>query len=118
MMQDDPSSKLYLFQFPKLFPNYITKEPVDLTQDNKPDIKPDLKPTDAELRASNGPGRKKKAVVPQGRIGSLVVMKSGKVKVVMGDDIVMNVSGHSVIRYYVGSRGLTSSVGDEKVAGM
>lgn len=52
------------------------------------DIKPDVKPSDAQLRAQNM--RKKK--YPEGRVGSLVVMKSGKVKVVMGNDIVMNVS--------------------------
>jgi DNA-directed RNA polymerase III subunit RPC4 len=90
--QDDPSTKLYMFQFPTLFPNYIPKAPVDMTGngETKPDVKPDVKP---DLSKLTGPaGRKKKPQHPEGRVGSLVVMKSGKVKVVMGDDIVMNVS--------------------------
>ena len=35
--------------------------------------------------------KKKKLPPPEGRIGTMVVMKSGKVKLVLGDDIVMNV---------------------------
>lgn len=40
----------------------------------------------AELRA------RESARKPEGRVGTLVVMKSGKVKMVMGDGIVMDVS--------------------------
>lgn len=85
--QDNPQDKLYIFQFPHLFPRFEAPGPVDMTQeDTKEGIK-DVKPSLAALR-----GRKKAAPPPQGRIGTLVVMKSGKVKMVMGDDIVMNVS--------------------------
>jgi DNA-directed RNA polymerase III subunit RPC4 len=84
--QDNPQDKLYIFQFPHLFPRFEAPGPVDMTQeDTKEGIK-DVKPSLAALR-----GRKKAAPPPQGRIGTLVVMKSGKVKMVMGDDIVMNV---------------------------
>jgi DNA-directed RNA polymerase III subunit RPC4 len=78
-----------LFQFPHLFPKFIAKEPVDMTEEETkpgPEAKPDVKPT-IPLQA-----RKKKEVLPEGRVGTMVVMKSGKVKLVMGDDIVMNVS--------------------------
>ncbi|GFZ50272.1 hypothetical protein JCM24511_08028 [Saitozyma sp. JCM 24511] len=84
---DNPQDKLYIFQFPHLFPRFEAPGPVDMTQeDTKEGIK-DVKPSLAALR-----GRKKAAPPPQGRIGTLVVMKSGKVKMVMGDDIVMNVN--------------------------
>jgi DNA-directed RNA polymerase III subunit RPC4 len=94
-----------MFQFPNLFPKFEDTKPVDATaedppmtngnaaekgKDVKPDVKPDIKPTPAQLRAQvkkNG-GIKP----PEGRIGSLVVMRSGRVKMVLGDGIVMNVS--------------------------
>jgi DNA-directed RNA polymerase III subunit RPC4 len=86
LSQDNPQDKLYIFQFPHLFPRFEASGPVDMTQeDTKEGIK-DVKPSLAALR-----GRKKAAPPPQGRIGTLVVMKSGKVKMVMGDNIVMNV---------------------------
>jgi DNA-directed RNA polymerase III subunit RPC4 len=93
-----------MFQFPQLFPNYVP-HPIDLSnapdadKDIKPDqagtevkpskdVKPDVKPGAGALR-----GKAKVQEVPlEGRIGTLVVMKSGKVKMVMGNDIVMNVS--------------------------
>jgi DNA-directed RNA polymerase III subunit RPC4 len=56
-------------------------------EDAKPNV--DSKPNTA---AQN---RRKKALPPpppEGRIGTMVVMKSGRVKMVMGEDIVMNVS--------------------------
>jgi hypothetical protein len=56
------------------------------------DVKPDIKPTAAQLRDKRA--KEKIAKAPEeGRVGTLVVMKSGKVKMVLGDDIVMNVSG-------------------------
>jgi hypothetical protein len=59
-----------------------------MTQDTKEGIK-DVKPSVAQMRAA-----KKKGALPppEGRIGTLVVMKSGKVKMVLGDGIVMDVS--------------------------
>ena len=59
----------------------------DVKPDVKPDIK-DVKPSAAQLRAKKGAPP---PPPPEGRIGTLCVMKSGKVKMVMGDDIVMNV---------------------------
>ncbi|WWC93125.1 uncharacterized protein L201_008092 [Kwoniella dendrophila CBS 6074] len=116
---DDPEKKLFIFQFPHLFPKFLPNTPVDLTQptpsngDIKPDInntsnptasgpsssttatqkdvKPDIKPTPAQLRA-NANAKKLPEPIPEGRIGTMVVMKSGKVKIVMGKDIVMNVT--------------------------
>ncbi|WVF68825.1 hypothetical protein IAT40_003598 [Kwoniella sp. CBS 6097] len=106
---DNPEEKLFIFQFPNLFPKFAPSDPVDLTQEVKPDssaptgaaapassapqadIKPDIKPTAAQLRA--GQGKKGQAEpLPEGRVGTMVVMKSGKVKMVMGKDIVMNVT--------------------------
>jgi hypothetical protein len=60
----------------------------DADTDVKPDIKPDVKPNTAARAAQQ------KALVRgpmEGQVGKLVVMKSGKVKMIMGDDIVMNV---------------------------
>ncbi|WRT69389.1 uncharacterized protein IL334_006373 [Kwoniella shivajii] len=113
---DNPEEKLFIFQFPHLFPKFLPSDPVDLTQpstsngdlkpvtsaaapsasangsatkDIKPDVKPDIKPNVGQLR-----GGVKKPIEhqPEGRIGTMVVMKSGKVKIVMGKDIVMNVT--------------------------
>lgn len=84
---DPPENKLFIFQFPHLFPKFNPAGPVDLTNPDG-DVKPDIKPTAAQLRA-------KKNVVeptPEGRVGTMVVMKSGKVKIVMGKDIVMDVN--------------------------
>lgn len=77
-----------MFQFPHLFPKFKSNEPVDMTQDVKEGIT-DVKPTMAQMRAA-----KKKGGIPppQGRIGTLAVMKSGKVKMILGDGIVMDVS--------------------------
>lgn len=80
---------MFLFQFPHLFPKFLANTPVDMTggEDAKPNV--DSKPNTA---AQN---RRKKALPPpppEGRIGTMVVMKSGRVKMVMGEDIVMNVS--------------------------
>lgn len=87
--QDAPEEKMFLFQFPHLFPKFLANTPVDMTgaEDAKPNV--DVKPNTA---AQN---RRKKAIPPpppEGRIGTMVVMKSGRVKMVMGEDIVMNVS--------------------------
>jgi DNA-directed RNA polymerase III subunit RPC4 len=93
-----------MFQFPNLFPRFEDTKPVDATEevpatngngeaangkDVKPDIKPDIKPTPLQLR---GAAKKHGVKPPEGRIGSLVVMKSGRVKMVLGDGIVMDVS--------------------------
>ncbi len=88
-----------MFQFPQLFPNFQPR-PVEAinvdgegTGDQKPgeDVKPDVKPTAAQLREKRA--KEKMARPPEeGRIGTLVVMKSGRVKMVLGEDIVMNVS--------------------------
>lgn len=93
--QDDPREKLFMFQFPHLFPNFKASGPVDMTQDGdtKEAIK-DTKPTIAQLRAQK---RRGGAPPPEGRIGTLVVMKSGKVKMVLGDGIVMDVSACQII---------------------
>jgi DNA-directed RNA polymerase III subunit RPC4 len=92
-----------MFQFPNLFPRFEDPKPVDATEetpatngeaangnakDVKPDVKPDIKPTPLQLR---GNAKKHGVKPPEGRIGSLVVMKSGRVKMVLGDGIVMNV---------------------------
>lgn len=101
-----------MFQFPNLFPKFEDTRPLevadettkpsgagaptanggaspDKSKDVKPDIKPDIKPTPAQLRGS---AKKYGVKPPEGRIGSLVVMRSGRVKMVLGDGIVMNVS--------------------------
>jgi DNA-directed RNA polymerase III subunit RPC4 len=96
-----------MFQFPNLFPRFEDTRPVDVTvpaeegakpdgdaetdkaKDTKPDVKPDIKPTPAQLR---GNAKKFGIKPPEGRIGSLVVMKSGRVKMVLGEGIVMDVS--------------------------
>ena len=83
-MQADPQDKLFVFQFPNLFPKFDSAVPVDFSAAE--DVKPDVKPSMAQLRA-----RKKNPPPPEGRIGTMVVMRSGKVKLVLGDDIVMNV---------------------------
>lgn len=56
--------------------------------DVKPDIKPDVKPS---IAGRPGAQRPMARGPPEGQVGKLVVMKSGKVKMIMGDDIVMNV---------------------------
>ncbi|WVQ79469.1 hypothetical protein IAT38_001568 [Cryptococcus sp. DSM 104549] len=85
---DEPEKKLFIFQFPQLFPKYDAPGPVDLTGPSTlAEVKPDVKPTAAQLR-----GKKLVEPTPEGRVGTMVVMKSGKVKMVMGDDIVMNVT--------------------------
>ncbi|KAK6909021.1 hypothetical protein I203_103031 [Kwoniella mangroviensis CBS 8507] len=102
---DNPEEKLSIFQFPHLFPKFLPATPVDLTTDTKPDInnptttgsaqkdiKPDIKPTAAQLRSIGPGGKKLPEPLPEGRVGTMVVMKSGKVKIVMGKDIVMNVT--------------------------
>lgn len=100
-----------MFQFPNLFPKFEDTRPLEIPEDTKPsgataptangnaspekgkdvkpDIKPDIKPTPAQLR---GAAKKYGIKPPEGRIGSLVVMRSGRVKMVLGDGIVMNVS--------------------------
>lgn len=95
-----------MFQFPNLFPKFEDTRPVDATdepavngdaerpKDVKPDVKPDIKPTPLQLR---GQAKKHGVKPPEGRIGSLVVMKSGRVKMVLGDGIVMNVCPHFLL---------------------
>lgn len=104
-----------MFQFPNLFPRFEDTRPVDVSatvdeapkangdatsadkekgKDTKPDIKPDIKPTPAQLR---GNAKKFGIKPPEGRIGSLVVMKSGRVKMVLGEGIVMDVSAHFIL---------------------
>jgi DNA-directed RNA polymerase III subunit RPC4 len=95
-----------LFQFPQPFPSYLPPPgakveakaepdvPAPPQSEEKKDIKPkvgakDVKPSAAALRKLSG--KTTEPPRPQGRVGSLVVMKSGKVKVVMGQDIVMSV---------------------------
>lgn len=100
-----------MFQFPNLFPKFEERPidvstqaagedtkpnpqatangSVDKTKDVKPDIKPDIKPSPAQLR---GNAKKYGIKPPEGRIGSLVIMRSGRVKMVLGDGIVMDVS--------------------------
>ena len=67
-----------------------TSAPAPAPADVKPDIKPDIKPNVAARAGARG--GVSKALSPEGQVGKLVVMKSGKVKLIMGDDIVMNVS--------------------------
>lgn len=97
---DNPEDKLFTFQFPTIFPKFVSRAPVDVDEEKKDDgaaavgaekkDEKDVKPTAAQLR------RKKAALPPpEGRIGTLCVMKSGKVKLVLGEGdsgIVMNVS--------------------------
>ncbi|ORY35029.1 RNA polymerase III RPC4-domain-containing protein [Naematelia encephala] len=84
---DPPEDKLFMFQFPHLFPKFLSSDPVDMTKDEKPDIKPDI------AAAPSTKGKKKANLPPpEGRIGTMVVMKSGRVKMVLGDNIVMNVT--------------------------
>ncbi|TXT06156.1 hypothetical protein VHUM_03629 [Vanrija humicola] len=82
---DNPEDKLFLFQFPSQMPKLVRRGPIDATGDvaMTDEKTSDVKPTAAQLKP------------PEGRIGTLVVMKSGKVKLVFGEGdagIVMNVS--------------------------
>lgn len=63
----------------------MTEEDVKPGETGEKETKPDIKPTAQQLK-------KKKEVLPEGRIGTMVIMKSGKVKMVFGEDVVMNVS--------------------------
>lgn len=81
---DNPEDKLFTFQFPSTFPHFVSREPQP--EDEK---KEDVKPTPASLR------KKQTLPPPEGRVGTLCVMKSGKVKLVIGEGeqgIVMDVS--------------------------
>lgn len=94
--QEDPSNKLYIFQFPHLFPNFLPSGSIDLTATAE-DVKPDIKPTPTQLKAAGpgAPGKKSKSPPkppPEGRIGTLVCTRKGRVKMVLGDGIVMDVS--------------------------
>lgn len=51
----------------------------------------------AEIKRIKGLQQKEGWRLPEGRIGTLVVMKSGKVKMVVGDGIVMDVSSVSCL---------------------
>ncbi|KAK4683526.1 DNA-directed RNA polymerase III subunit RPC4, partial [Tremellales sp. Uapishka_1] len=89
---DNPEDKLFIFQFPHLFPKFTASGPVDLSAEteSKEGIK-DVKPTPAALARAKRE-KEKNLPPPEGKIGTLVVMKSGKVKMVLGNDVVMNVS--------------------------
>jgi DNA-directed RNA polymerase III subunit RPC4 len=85
-----------MFQFPNLFPRFEDTKPADTTDDvamdgdaeKSKDVKPDVR----------GQAKKHGIKPPEGRIGSLVVMKSGRVKMVLGDGIVMNVCPFSLFK--------------------
>lgn len=86
---EHPEDKLFTFQFPHMFPKFKAPPPppeeVETVEDGekKEDVKPKVGV------------RKKPDPPPTGRIGSLVVLKSGKVKMVMGSGdsaVVMDVS--------------------------
>lgn len=95
--QEDPSNKLYIFQFPNLFPQFVPTGPVDLTAGGQTeDVKPDIKPTATQLKSANGLAGSKKGKAPakpppEGRIGTLICTKKGRVKMVLGEGIVMDV---------------------------
>ena len=90
--QADPQDKLFTFQFPNLFPHFSAAGPVDLTaEDTKAEAKPDIKP-DVKATVSRKAADRKKGPSPDGRVGTMVIMKSGRVKLVLGTDIVLNVS--------------------------
>ncbi|GMK54902.1 hypothetical protein CspeluHIS016_0114880 [Cutaneotrichosporon spelunceum] len=84
---DNPEDKLFTFQFPSTFPRFASREPPP-DEEKKEDKDKDVKPA---------PVRKRKVLPPpEGRVGTLCVMKSGKVKLVLGEGeagIVMNVNG-------------------------
>lgn len=88
---DNPEDKLFTFQFPSNMPKFVVP-PTDVMEvdETAPETKPDIKPTPAMLK-----NRRKNLPPPEGRVGTLCVMRSGKVKMVMGEGpnaIVMNVS--------------------------
>lgn len=98
---DNPEDKLFTFQFPTSFPKFVSRAPVEVDgdaaeaagagekKDEKKDEDKDVKPKPAQLRR-----KRAAAPPPEGRIGTLCVMKSGKVKLVLGEGesgIVMNV---------------------------
>ncbi|KLT40377.1 hypothetical protein CC85DRAFT_297518 [Cutaneotrichosporon oleaginosum] len=83
---DNPEDKLFTFQFPSMFPRFTSREQVPEEDKEK---KEEVKPTLAARKA------KKLLPPPEGRVGTLCVMKSGKVKLVLGEGeqaIVMNVN--------------------------
>jgi DNA-directed RNA polymerase III subunit RPC4 len=80
---DNPEDKLFTFQFPSTFPRFTSREAPDEEK------KEDVKPTPARSRV------RKALPPPEGRVGTLCVMKSGKVKLVLGEGeqgIVMDVN--------------------------
>lgn len=86
---DNPEDKLFTFQFPPGFPKLVSKTPavIDAT-----DLAEESKPTATTMKKR----KPSHLPPPEGRIGTLCMMKSGKVKLVLGegdDAIVMNVSG-------------------------
>lgn len=106
--EQDLSKNLYFFQFPKPFPQFsyppeyvqpISDETVEAaasaakkavsfapeTKGKEKDVKPVI---DSKVNV------KKEPVLPppEGQIGELVLMKSGKVKLKIGDDILLDVS--------------------------
>jgi DNA-directed RNA polymerase III subunit RPC4 len=96
---DNPEDKLFTFQFPSNMPKFVAPAPppdADADADGdvamaSAELKPETKPAATHLKKRRNPT----APPPEGRIGTLVVMKSGKVKMVMGEGanaIVMNVS--------------------------
>ena len=82
------ADRLLLFQFPRLFPQFHAPGPIDVDDkmDNG-DVKPDVKPAAGQLKGR----RKIQPLPPAGQVGKLQVMKSGKVRMVLGNDIMMDV---------------------------
>ncbi len=117
--QENPEDKLYLFQFPNPFPHFVPNPDFSLlrdvdtmrspeqkphgilkksvqfdagAKDEKKDAKRPLKENEEKRKAYKELEAKEKLRKPEGRIGTLVIMKSGKAKMVLGDGIVMDVS--------------------------
>jgi hypothetical protein len=86
---------------PEQKPHSILKKTVQFdagAKDEKKDAKRPLKENDEKRKVYKELEAKEKKRKPEGRIGTLVVMKSGKVKMVLGEGIVMDVSGGLILR--------------------
>ena len=109
-----PSNQLYFFQFPRQFPTFLPLPEVDDEEPEAMDVDgasaasrkavsfaSDTKPASSSSAATpsvkkedskSGILPKKPAPPPEGQIGELLIMKSGKVKMRLGKDIMLDVS--------------------------
>ncbi|KAL7414720.1 RNA polymerase III RPC4-domain-containing protein [Mrakia frigida] len=118
-----PPNQLYFFQFPRQFPTFLpipdvedddddgmdvdgaassssSKKNVSFASDTKPGSSSSAKEPSVKKEDSKaGILSKKPPPPPEGQIGTLLVMKSGKVKMRLGKDIYLDVSAGSQLDF-------------------